>query len=429
MIIQQITELIGNTPLLHIDPRVHGIDGLTLYMKLECFNPWGSVKDRTAWGMLEDHIEELPNKTLLESSSGNTAKALQMIANIHGSTLRTITNRIKVAEARDVLQLIGTEILELPGKSDCYDPTDPNDPLYFIEREIQKAPGKYLYTDQYRNEKNTAYHYHSTGKEIAEDLPQVDYVIGGLGTTGSTLGIATKLREYNPSLETIGVVAAKEDYIPGIRTADEVMEVGLFEPTLYKHIETVTSPDALEAMRLLIQNTGVLLGPTTGASYQGLLQYFRTHPPKAGSTAVFIACDRVEWYGSYIKERKPKWYGAQQKTSWKDQQCTVCPNTITTQEAVSWIESRQPLIIDLRTPRSFHNGHIKDSINIPFEHLDTLLNDGNPFCTAMSVLFVCPVGEKSHIVAHFLKDQGCNAYSLEGGLAAWNAHGLGFTHH
>lgn len=422
MLANTITDLIGNTPLLKLSPETHGLQNIELYAKLELFNPWGSVKDRTAWGMMEPHLDELESKQIIESSSGNTAKALQMIASIYGSNLKTITNRIKVPEAKEVLKLLGTQIQELPGQSDCYDPNDPNDPTVYIQKEIAQNVDTYIYSDQYLNDRNRQIHFDQTGEEINKDLGLVDYFIGGLGTTGSTLGTAQKLKEYNSELKAIGVVAEKDDYIPGIRTHEETMEVGLFIPEFYEQIVAVNSLDGLESMMRMIKNDGLLAGPTTGASLHGAIEYLKTidqsldRPHKA----VFIACDRVEWYVSYIRDRKPNWFGTQvESSSWKDDLSTVSSYDISSENIADWIQENQPLIVDLRQPISFKTAHIPDSINLPFDHLDSMLNTTNPFCTKQKILLVCPLGEKSALVANYLQSKHTEAYSLQDGITAW----------
>jgi cysteine synthase B len=426
MLAQYITDLIGNTPLLKIPSKVHGLKNIEVYAKLELFNPWGSVKDRTAWGILKPHLDELTDKLVIESSSGNTAKALQMIASLHGSSLKTITNRIKVPEAKDVLKLIGTHIQELPGKSDCYDPHDPHDPIVYIQQEIAKDPEKYIYSDQYFNDLNRKIHYDTTGKEIIDDLGKVDYFIGGLGTTGSTLGAAQRVKEHNPELIAIGVVAEKEDYIPGIRNHDETLEVGLFNPEFYSKIVTVNSHDSLEAMMKLIKGAGLLAGPTTGASFLGALKYLKEIDSTLTETkkAVFIACDRVEWYTSYIRERKPEWLGEAHSGSWKDAVKPYAETDVTTDKATQWIDENQPLIIDLRQPISFKMAHIPDSINMPYDQLDSILDTTNPFSTKKKLLFICPLGEKSSLIANYLTGKDTQAFSLQGGINAWRDQNL-----
>ena len=142
MLYSDITELIGNTPLLRLDPGKHGIDGAEVYAKLEFCNPFGSVKDRIAWGMIRDDLPGITSRgqTLIEASSGNTAKALQVLAAMHGIRLRVLTNRTKVPEVRDALELLGGELEELPGLSECPDPTVPNDVFGAIEKLMAENP-------------------------------------------------------------------------------------------------------------------------------------------------------------------------------------------------------------------------------------------------------------------------------------------------
>ncbi len=427
MIAKTILDLIGNTPLLKISEQTHGIPRVSLYVKLELFNPWGSVKDRSAWGILKHHLDELPQKTVIESSSGNMAKALHMIALLHGSKLRTITNRIKVSEVKDILTLLGIDIQELPGKSDCFDPNDPNDPFFYIQKELTERESSYLYSDQYRNSANRDIHYETTGQEILNDLGKVDYFFGGLGTTGSTLGIAQRLKESNPEMKTIGIVAKKDDYIPGIRNSDEVLEVGLFQPSFYDELLEVSSHEALEAMMTLVKHEGLLAGPTTGASFHAVLSYLRNHKESFDhdKTAVFIACDRIEWYLSYIKERKPEWFGKTKRFSWKEHAKPLPERIIAITNVSSWIDTHHPLIIDTRQPISYKLGHIPNSLNLPMNTLDDMLSVTNPFCVSHPLLFVCPIGETSILLASYLhKENHLNAYSLEGGITAWKDHGL-----
>ena len=114
MILNSIVDYIGNTPLLKIPEEVHGVQNVTLYAKCELFNPLGSVKDRTALGLLKEHIDILKNngKTFVESSSGNTAKAMQVILSMNGIKFKTITNRIRAPEIRDILLSLGTDMAE-----------------------------------------------------------------------------------------------------------------------------------------------------------------------------------------------------------------------------------------------------------------------------------------------------------------------------
>lgn len=431
MIYQSITQLIGNTPLFEIPKHVHGIPSVRLLMKCEFLNPWGSVKDRTAWGMIRHHIQDIVDnkKTIIELSSGNTAKALQLLASVHGVNFTTITNRIKVPEQRDILQVLGAEVRELPGKSDCYDPNDPHDPMVIIQQEMQKNPGQYFFTDQYMNKENVAIHQKETAQEILQEVDQVNYFFSGLGTAGSSRGIAATLQEHFSDMQTIGVVAEKDDHIPGIRNRDEMMQVGIFDPKLYKDITSIHSTTAIRYMLQLVQQVGLLVGPTTGASYGAAIEYLKAHAHghSEEKTVLFLGCDRLEWYMSYIKERCPELFGGAAKKSWRE---LVTDSDLHTVMSISidtvheWINKMQPIIIDIRMPISFRVAHIPGALNYPAEMLSTLFMTTNPFPKDQPILLCCPVGEESRMYTAWLQKQGVKAYSLEGGITAWRDAGF-----
>jgi cysteine synthase/rhodanese-related sulfurtransferase len=430
MLYQHITDLIGNTPLLRLDPARHGIEGVELYAKLEYCNPFGSVKDRIAWGMIRDDLGEITarGQTLIEASSGNTAKALQVLAAVHGLRLRVLTNRAKVAEVRDLLQLLGVELEELPGLSECPDPTVPDDVFSRIEKLMAERPGEFYHPSQYTSPANVRTHHDTTGPEITADLGTVDYLFGGLGTTGSTRGAATFLRAANPDLETIGVVSTREDFIPGIRSEAELWEVGLFEPGFYTQIMPVRSADAIDATLELAGRHGVLAGPTTGAAYWAAREYLRRHPPPAGPPrrAVVIACDRLEPYLSYVRARRPDLFGQARRAGpaeVPDEAVAAAPE-LTAAELAARITSPSLLCVDTRGGLAYRIGHLPGSVNLPDDHLEDLLRHGNPFPRSRTIVLVCPAGEYSRRLAAFLRQAGHDAASLAGGVVAWRDAGL-----
>lgn len=432
MIYNHITEMIGNTPMLKVDTSVTGLKNIDLYVKLELFNPFGSVKDRVAWGLIKDDIEAIIEKeqTIIESSSGNTAKGIQALAAVFGTNLKVITNRIKVPEVKAILQLMGVEIEELPGQSECPDPTDPDDALAQIEKAIADNPNKYFHTAQYTNPKNPQAHYDTTGIEIHNDLGKVDYIIGTLGTTGSTKGTATYLQDMNPDIVKVGVVSTKGDTIPGIRTIDEMFEVGIFEKDFYNQIMAVDSMSALEWSITMMRKLGVLAGPTSGACFKGAIDYLSSVDNELTERrkAVFIACDRMEWYLSYYQKRKPEMF--QLKTN------KVSLRTLTEEDLKAikmihinnvedWIQEKKPLIIDLRGSAAFKTRHIANSINIQDAYFEEITAFNIPFSNNQTVLLVCPVGDNSQKFAALLNKMGFeDVYSLEGGIVSWRDNGL-----
>jgi cysteine synthase/rhodanese-related sulfurtransferase len=430
MLYQHITELIGNTPLLRLEPARHGIEAIDLYVKLEFCNPFGSVKDRIAWGMIRDDLGEIIDRgqTLVEASSGNTAKALQVLAAMHGLRLRALTNRAKVAEVRDMLELLGVELEELPGLSECPDPTVPDDVFSTIEKMMAERPGEFYHPSQYTNLANVRTHHDTTGQEIAADLGEVDFLFGGLGTTGSTRGAATFLQAANPGLKTIGVVSTREDFIPGIRSEAELWDVGLFDPGFYAQIMPVRSADAIDATLELAVRHGVLAGPTTGATYWAARQYLRRQPVPAGPPrrAVIIACDRLEPYLSYVRKRRPDLFGQARRATpgdVPDELVAAVPELSVTALA-GMIPDPALLCIDTRGSMAYRIGHLPGSVNIPDDYLEDMLRHGCPFPGSRTIVFVCAVGEYSRRLAAFLRQAGHDAASLAGGVVAWRDAGL-----
>ena len=431
MLYKSVTELIGNTPLIEISKEITRLKNINVYAKCELYNPFGSLKDRAGYAMLKDEIHKLKenNMTVIESSSGNTAKALQIICSMNGIPFKTVTNRIKIPETKEVLKVAGAEIEELPGLSECPDPTDPNDPVAYIERIVSENSNKYYHTNQYTNLKNPKVHYEHTGKEIYDDLGKVDYFFGTLGTTGSSRGTIEYLLEKNKNLKKIGIIAEKGDTIPGIRNKDEMYEVGIFNKSLYDEIVLVNSDEAIEEMLVLNRKCGILGGPTSGAAFKGTLKYLREIDDKLEepANAVFIACDRMEWYMSYIKKRRPEIFDSEIKRETirtLTEEDMKYAKTININNAEEWIEKNNPIIIDLRGNLAYKNGHIANAINITDIFFEDLVDNGTPFSKENSVLLVCSIGDKSKKFSSLLNKKGMNVYSLENGMTAWRENSL-----
>ncbi|WP_186781606.1 MULTISPECIES: pyridoxal-phosphate dependent enzyme [unclassified Streptomyces] len=428
-----IIETIGDTPLVRIAPDVHNIPNIDLYAKLESFNPFGSLKDRAAWNMVNPGLQEAVEQgnQIVELSSGNTAKALAAIAGIHGISFKSVTNRMKIPEIKELLLLLGAEIQELPGQTECLDPSDAEDPLTLFHRSLHEPGSALLHTDQYFNELNPEAHEHGTGPEIIRDLDgrAPDWFISGVGTAGSSTGVARALRERDPKVSIVGLVAEKSDFIPGIRNIDEVQEVGIFDPDTYGTIEKVSSGEAIDGMLRLIRRCGILAGPTGGAAYFGAVRHLMEIGPRltAPATAVFLVCDRVESYLSYIRKRRPELLGHQPTSSVPDMTPATDPSeatSISVADSQAWISDSRPLIVDMRSPYAYAALHIEGSLNIVDELFEELVRGGMPFSKAQPVLLACPVGEKSLKYAALLTRMGHpNVRSLEGGIIAWRDAG------
>lgn len=429
MIVERMTDLIGDTPLLKIPSEITGLKNIDLYGKLELMNPYGSVKDRIAWGMIKDDIEEMAAKgqTIFENSSGNTAKALCAIAASYGVPFKLVSAMAKIKETKDTLRMLGAEIEEFAAASDCFDPNDPNDPQYLIEKAVREAEGKIYFTSQFTNEKNPKVHEETTAQEVLADLGKVDYFISGLGTTGSTLGMTRAFQKQNPNCECVGLTSAKGEFVPGIRSLDQMWESGLYERKNYKDVVTVSEKGAIEDMLMLNRRLGLMCGPSAGANYHGAIEYLKTvdETLTERKSAVFIVCDRVEWYMSYINERMPELFGEKPKPDSLyhfDMGTEDSANTIEIEELDAWVAEKNPLIIDIRSSIAYRLSHIDGAINIPVEMFEKLIDSAGPFPKEKPILLVCAVGEKTPRHAAYLKSKGYEAVSLSGGMVARKAY-------
>ncbi|PZQ48231.1 MAG: pyridoxal-5'-phosphate-dependent protein subunit beta [Micavibrio aeruginosavorus] len=432
MIVEKMTDLIGNTPMIRIPDHVTGLKNISLYAKLEMLNPFGSVKDRTVWGMIKDDLDNIAahGMTIYENSSGNTAKSLAAIASSRGVKFKLVSALKKVKEQKEILQILGAEIEEIVNASNCFDPSDPNDPQYLIEKTVRDNPSKAYFPSQFTNEKNPAYHEETTAKEILDDLGAVDYFFGGLGTTGSSLGIANRLKRDNPKFKAIGVMAQTGHFIPGIRNMAQMMESSMFQKDYYDCIYPLTEEDGLQGMLTLARDCAILCGPSSGANFTAAIRHLRglggelTEP----CNAVFIVCDRMEWYISYIQERMPELFGYKELElplhKFDSSVIHIVPSVYAA-ELENWrSQNSGALIVDTRTPQSFDLFHIPNSINMPQDIFEKWVATDNPVSKDTSVLFVCAIGERSRHYAAYLSQRGYKAYNLEGGIMSWVDLGL-----
>jgi cysteine synthase/rhodanese-related sulfurtransferase len=423
MIYNHITDLIGNTPLLLIPQTVHKVPNLRLYAKLEYYNPFGSLKDRFAWHSIKDKINMLSdnaNAKILESSSWNTIKALTSIANTFNIPTKTLTNRIKVSEQYDMLNLLWVEIEQLPFDGECIDIMQDNSAQTTLNKECLLNKD-YLYTDQYTNKKNIQVHFETTWPEIFSELPNISYFFSALGTTWSSAWITEFLRSKISNLLSVWFVSDSYDFIPGIRTIQEMQDVGIFKKDLYDTILEVNSLESLYAMMKLIKGVGMLAWPTTWANFQWILQYFAENPivDVEEKTAVFLACDRVEPYLSYIKQRVPHFFSREEKITVlsidiADQKKYA--KSLWSQELYDLIYKKKEelLLVDTRSNKAYILWHIEHSINIELTILEELINRWNIFDKSKKVILICPLWKQTQKICAYYNKLGFEVYNLQG---------------
>ncbi|MDE2899855.1 MAG: cysteine synthase family protein, partial [Chloroflexota bacterium] len=211
-----ILDAIGGTPLVFLPnlsrPKVR------IYAKLEGHNPTGSVKDRIAKYMIERAEADgslTRDKVVLEPTSGNTGISLAMVCKVKGYKLKVVMPENVSPERAQLLEAFGAEVTYSDGAGGS------NYAIVVARQMYEADPGAYFMPYQYGNEANPLAHYETTGAEIIEALPEVDTFVAGLGTGGTLMGTARRLREHNPGVQIVAVVPSPDDAIQGLRNLEE----------------------------------------------------------------------------------------------------------------------------------------------------------------------------------------------------------------
>ena len=295
MIYKNLLNLIGHTPMLEIQPG--------LLLKLERFNPGGSVKDRTALAMIEDAEKSgqlTPGATIIEPTSGNTGVGLAWIGRLKGyRVILTMPDTMSV-ERRNLLSAYGAELILTPGSEGM------KGAIAKAEQLRDETPNAII-LGQFTNPANPAIHYTTTGQEIWEDTAgQVDVFIAGVGTGGTVSGVGHALKEKNMLVEIIAVEPASSPVLSGGQAGPhKIQGIGAgFQPDTYQagfidRVMTVTNEDAFAAARSLAKEHGLLVGISSGAAYAAALQLAK-QPEYKGKNIVVLLPDTGERYLSVL---------------------------------------------------------------------------------------------------------------------------------
>ena len=295
MIYKNLLDLIGHTPMLETQPG--------LLLKLERFNPGGSVKDRTALAMIEDAEKSgqlTPGATIIEPTSGNTGVGLAWIGRLKGyRVILTMPDTMSV-ERRNLLSAYGAELILTPGSEGM------KGAIAKAEQLRDETPNAII-LGQFTNPANPAIHYTTTGQEIWEDTAgQVDVFIAGVGTGGTVSGVGHALKEKNMLVEIIAVEPASSPVLSGGQAGPhKIQGIGAgFQPDTYQagfidRVMTVTNEDAFAAARSLAKDHGLLVGISSGAAYAAALQLAK-QPEYKGKNIVVLLPDTGERYLSVL---------------------------------------------------------------------------------------------------------------------------------
>ena len=295
-----VTELIGRTPLLEVKNLEQDLDlKARVLVKLEYFNPAGSVKDRAALSMIEDAEEKgriRPGATLIEPTSGNTGIGLASVAAARGYKTIFVMPEIMSIERRKLLLGYGAQIVLTEGAKGMKGAIEKAAEL---EREMDNA----VILGQFVNPANPQAHYRTTGPEIWEDTDgTVDIFIAGAGTGGTVTGTGRYLKEMKPGVKVIAAEPAKSPVLSGGSPGPHGLQgIGagfvpeILDTEIYDEVSRVTEEEAYAASKLLATREGILTGITSGAALHTALREARK-PENEGKLIVALLPDTGERY-------------------------------------------------------------------------------------------------------------------------------------
>ncbi|BFJ85562.1 cysteine synthase A [Ruthenibacterium sp. CLA-JM-H11] len=293
-------QLVGRTPLLELKRLAHSEQlNARLLVKLELFNPGGSVKDRIAKAMLDDAEARgllKPDSVIIEPTSGNTGIGLAAMGAARGLRVILVMPETMSLERRRLMQAYGAELVLTEGAKGM------KGAIAKAQELAQQIPGAFM-PGQFTNEANPTAHWQTTGPEIWQDTDgQVDLFVAGVGTGGTITGVGGYLKQQNPGVKVVAVEPADSQVLGGKDPGPhKIQGIGAgFVPAVlntgvYDEVMPVRSEDAFAASRLLGRTEGVLAGISSGAALWAAMELAR-RPENRGKTIVALLPDTGERY-------------------------------------------------------------------------------------------------------------------------------------
>ncbi|HEX2126893.1 MAG TPA: cysteine synthase family protein [Thermoleophilaceae bacterium] len=255
-----IIQAIGNTPLVELK-RLSPKPGVRIYVKLESYNPTGSVKDRVARSMIERAEEDgliSPAQTILEPTSGNTGISLAMICRRKGYPLKVVMPENVTRERVELLTMYGAEIVFSPGEQG-------SNGSVAMALDMAEADPSYYLPYQYGNRANPDAHYDGTAVEILEELDEVTAFVAGLGTGGTLMGNARRLKHEDPDTMIVAAEPLQGEQVQGLRSLEDGYIPPIIDLSLLDRKIFVSNRDAVVWTKRLLQEEGLFVGVSTGA--------------------------------------------------------------------------------------------------------------------------------------------------------------------
>ncbi len=285
-----VLDMIGNTPLIPLH-RIAAPGMATILMKMEAWNPSGSLKDRIVKYIIEEAEQAGTLKKhhiIIDASSGNTGIAIGMVATLKGYRSRIYMPETKSVERRKIMKIWGTEVVLTSG-------ADQNSHIWEAEK-AAKDTDTYFYLNQNGNEGNVLSHYYGTGGELfTQTGGRIDCFVAGAGTGGTLVGVARYLRDKGCAASIVAIEPDNpKSKIEGLLHFDGSFVPGIWDPSLITEQRRVGDGTAFETARRLAREEGIFCGPSTGAILSVAIE--KARELGGGKIVVTVACDRGERY-------------------------------------------------------------------------------------------------------------------------------------
>ena len=294
MINNNVLDMIGNTPMI----KLNNIGNSNLYVKLEKYNPAGSIKDRAVYYMVENLEKNgllKKGDVLVEATSGNTGIALSMIGSLKGYKVIIVMPETMSVERRTLMKAYGAKLILTDGSLGMKGSIEKMNKLL-------SENTNYISLKQFENEYNPLAHYETTGVEIYNQVKDIDIFVCGVGTGGTISGVGKYLKEQNPNIK---VVAVEPEGSPVIsknkKGSHKIQGIGAgFIPKNYNEnvvdeVMTITDEESYEGVRIMAQKEGILVGISSGANVYAALKLCEMYPDKK---IVTVAPDGIDKYMS-----------------------------------------------------------------------------------------------------------------------------------
>lgn len=283
-----IEHLIGNTPLIRLQ-HIPKFPNTSIHCKLEGKNPGGSVKDRTAYGMIMGALERgeiKPGDKLVEATSGNTGIALAMIAKRKGLSMTLVMPENSTVERIKTMRAYGAELILTPADNGIeYSRT---------LAEEMAGGGEYHQLDQFSNPDNYHMHYRTTGPEIWRDTKgKITHFVSSMGTTGTIMGVSRYLKKQNSDIQIIGVQPSEGSSIPGIRRWSPEFVPKIFDKNRIDDLIDVDEEEATGMSRRMAKEEGIFAGMSSGGCLAAAMKLAERIN---GAHIVCITCDIGDRY-------------------------------------------------------------------------------------------------------------------------------------